>query len=1699
MINEAIQRRDFATLVFGITDGWWRFRDEGRRLPHSPLLDLEGWRVALAEAGFTEVVAMPGPGDAPAQAVLTAIAAEEAALRQAHPAPVRAAARPASPAPATAPGAAPAAARMAVRRALAEALRVPLDEIEDARSFVELGVDSIVGVDLAERLSRRLGVAVPVVALFDHPSVAALAAHIATEHESLLRAPEAIATVGAEARRAETQAVAGTTVPPGRDAASQSRAEVPIAVVGMAGRFPGARDLAGFWRNLRDGVASISDPPPGRWPRARGAPDFPAGGAWRRGGFLDTVDRFDPLPFEMSGTEADYTDPQARLFFTTAWHAFEDAGYGPAWLDGRSCGVFVGVAAGDYPAGALPGEPPPPHAFLGNAQSVLAGRLAYLLNLRGPALAVDTACSSSLVALHLACRSIAARECEIALAGGVFATSTPAFHYLTGALGMTSPTGATYAFDDRADGFVPGEGVGALVLRRLDEAVAGGDHIWGVIRATGTNQDGRTLGPTAPSARAQADLVADVLARAGLPASALDYVEAHGTGTRLGDPVEVEALARVLRNDGATAPGACVLGSVKTNIGHAGPAAGVAGVIKVLLALAHDEIPPSLNFSVPNRHIDLTGDSPLAVCDRSHPWPRRPERPRVAGVSAFGLSGTNAHALIEEAPRTALRGPEPEGPFVFPLSGRTPEALARRAAELAAWLDGPGLDARLADVAYTLAVGRRHMACRLGVVAADREALRAALKGAAHASPAGTAPPRTSSEAPMATVTAGARSVAVAVLGDSASIQALGEAYEAGAEVDWLALYDGTGLHRVSLPTYPFAEARHWVRLAEGADEAPAPNPVRIFAPAWAPEHARPERPLPASVLVLDRQGDLAAALAGRVPLAHRPVAGSLPTPFGSHPAVVVRPDAVADDAVTVAEGLLTMARAALAGAAAAEAGAPQRLLVIAQDGDEIAAEALTAFAALGAALGTAGSPLAWTALRVPAEATAADIAEAVLAELRVEPAAAEVRVDPRGARTVRRVRSVPPITPSATLAAGSVCWIAGGAGALGRMLAGHLIWRHGARVVLSSRHPAAGLPAGAEALPCDVTEPAAVERAAAEIRARHGRIDAVFHLAGKMRAAPLATAEPAALRAVLATKMAGAINLDRATASDRLAVFVLYSSLAAELGDFGQGDYAMANRFFAGFAAFRAAEARAGRRYGRSLSLAWPLWQEGALAPAGAGRDAVEAATGLGALESEAGLAALDRLLGAPDGHWIVLPEGTRDPFIEQPAASAAPPLQGPASVPSALRERLRALLAAQLGLPATDIADDAPFGTLGLDSLHIRGFADSVSKALEVDVPPTDLFRANTVAALARHLAPAVSAEPLRTPPAPVTVRATPAASLAVAVRTERRAEPIAIIGMAGRFPGAPDLDAFWEALHTGRDLVTEVPPDRWDWRAQGRAGILSGETEVPRWGGFITDVDRFDAAFFGVSPREAAFLDPQARLLLETAWHALEDAAVPPSTLAGTAVGVFVGSQLNDYAEIIGDAAGEAAPQAVLGNTRTMLANRLSFLLDLRGPSEAVDTACSASLVARASRGPCAARRGMRARPRGRRAPDADAARAGAGHGLGMLSPTGRCRTFDAGADGYVRGEGVGVVVLKPLAEARGGRRSCARRDPGQRREPWRPRAAVSTAPNPDAQSALVAGVLGRVDVPDRHDRLRRGARHGHGARRSDRGGRAAARLH
>ena len=368
-------------------------------------------------------------------------------------------------------------------------------------------------------------------------------------------------------------------------------------MIGLAARYADAGDLAAFRHMLREGRSGIGEVPPSRW-RADPGPDGQPDPFQRWGGFLANAEGFDPLALRISGKEAELTDPQHRVFLMEAWHALEDAGYGEAALDGRRCGVFVGAHGGDYTHRMVQaGIAPQAFAFMGNAASILAARIAYMLNLKGPAMAIDTACSSSLVAVHLACRSLLDDECDMALAGGVFVSTTKGFVVAAGTAGMLSPNGRCATFDAAADGFVPGEGTGAVVLKRLDRALADGDHVDAVIVASGVNQDGKTNGITAPSPESQAALIRETYRRNGIDPRRIGYVEAHGTGTPLGDPIEIEGLSRAWA-DWPMPRGGAAVGSVKTNIGHAAHAAGIAGFIKAVLAVRDGEIYPSLHFRV---------------------------------------------------------------------------------------------------------------------------------------------------------------------------------------------------------------------------------------------------------------------------------------------------------------------------------------------------------------------------------------------------------------------------------------------------------------------------------------------------------------------------------------------------------------------------------------------------------------------------------------------------------------------------------------------------------------------------------------------------------------------------------------------------------------------------------------------------------------------------------------------------------------------------------------------------------------------------------------------------------------------------------------------------------------------------------------------------------------------------------------------
>ncbi|ESQ08587.1 MAG: hypothetical protein N838_21930, partial [Thiohalocapsa sp. PB-PSB1] len=461
-----------------------------------------------------------------------------------------------------------------------------------------------------------------------------------------------------------------------------------IAIIGMSGIFPDAGDVHAYWDNLRQGRDSVREIPAERWGlEGFYDPDVstPNRSYSKWGGFLSGIDQFDPLFFSISPREAELMDPQQRLFLQVAWQALEDAGYSPQRLKNSKCGVFVGCWGGDYRNIVSEQRIPPDlYFFSGNAAPILAARISYLLDLKGPSMAIDTACSASLVAIHEACESIWQGTSRMALAGGVTLQTTKEFHILTSKANMLSKDGKCFAFDHRANGFVPGEAVGAVLLKPLQDAERDGDHIYAVIKGSGINQDGKTNGITAPSAPSQTELECEVYDRFGIHPESISYIEAHGTGTQLGDPIEIQALTDAFRRY-TSDTGYCAIGSVKTNIGHTQLAAGMAGLIKILLCMQHRKLVPSLHYEEANGHIDFV-DSPFYVNTEYRDWQAHSGEPRRAAISAFGFSGTNAHLVIEEyAPPPLDRGAH-ETQIII-LSARSKPRLQAYARRLCDFID----------------------------------------------------------------------------------------------------------------------------------------------------------------------------------------------------------------------------------------------------------------------------------------------------------------------------------------------------------------------------------------------------------------------------------------------------------------------------------------------------------------------------------------------------------------------------------------------------------------------------------------------------------------------------------------------------------------------------------------------------------------------------------------------------------------------------------------------------------------------------------------------------------------------------------------------------------------------------------------------------------------------------------------------------
>ena len=596
---------------------------------------------------------------------------------------------------------------------LSELLEIEANEIDVEEPFASYGLGSTELVSLSGDLAQWLGRDLPAELAYEFPTIEALARGLADSSSP-----------------AQPDAAASQVREPSAEA---------IAIIGIGCRFPGAPDARAFWNLLRNAVDAIREVPADRFDlRDFYDPDPAAPGkiVTRWGGFIEHVDQFDAHFFGISPREAARMDPQQRLLLELTWEALEDAGQVREHLAGTPTGVFIGISNNDYGRIQFNDlDRIDAYAGTGNALSIAANRISYVFDFRGPSIAIDTACSSSLVAVHQACNSLRSGESTLALAGGVNLILSPAITINFTKAGAMAPDGRCKAFDARADGYVRSEGAGVVVLKPLSRALADRDPIYAVIRGTAVNQDGRSNGLMAPNPQAQEAVLREAYRRAEVSPGDVQYVEAHGTGTLLGDPIEAKALGAVLALD-RPLNRPCLLGSVKTNLGHLEAAAGIAGLIKVALALQHREIPPSLHFEEPNPHIPFD-QLPLRVNTTLCPWPAQPDTALLAGVSSFGFGGTNVHLVVQGAPQSdsemhAAQGengkPDATSTYLLPLSARSAPALQSLARSYHDFLIDPQLTAPAYDICYTAGARRSHHEYRLAATGNSASQLADALE-----------------------------------------------------------------------------------------------------------------------------------------------------------------------------------------------------------------------------------------------------------------------------------------------------------------------------------------------------------------------------------------------------------------------------------------------------------------------------------------------------------------------------------------------------------------------------------------------------------------------------------------------------------------------------------------------------------------------------------------------------------------------------------------------------------------------------------------------------------------------------------------------------------------------------------------------------------------------------------------------------------
>ncbi|MCI5116355.1 MAG: amino acid adenylation domain-containing protein [Candidatus Electrothrix sp. LOE1_4_5] len=1171
-----------------------------------------------------------------------------------------------------------------------------------------------------------------------------------------------------------------------------------IAVIGMSGQFPDAQNVNEYWTNLATGRDSVVEIPEDRWPIDQfydPDPEKPNRSYSKWSGLLDNFDKFDPSFFKISPREAELMDPQQRLFLQEAWRALEDAGYSPQSLDGKKCGVFVGCSTGDYQHQFADNQIfPQAYSLLGNITSVLASRISYLLNLKGPSIAIDTACSSSLVAIHLACESIRSGISEMALAGGVMIYSTPFNFIWASKMGILSPEGRCKTFDQHADGIAISECVGAVILKPLDTALTSGDNIIGVIKGTGINQDGNTdPGITAPSASAQAELENEIYRKYNIHPESISYLETHGTGTVLGDPIEIDGLTQAFRKD-TQKKQYCAIGSVKTNIGHTQIAAGIAGFIKLLLCLKHKKLVPSLHFEKENEHLNLS-ESPFYVNTELKDWTTLQGTPRRAALSSFGFSGTNAHLVVEEyiSQRSSSHIVE-NVPQLIVLSAANEKRLQLYAQKIRDFLNieaSCSVQFSFADFAYTLQVGREAMTERLALIADSSEKavekLTQYIEGNIN-------------QLYRANVKSnGTHSKYLHEGGKGKELDKIAQQWVTGQEIDWELLHKERTPQRLSLPTYPFAKEHYWIPVNEShpkktVDSSTNSDYVSVstsqpfcnaetlcYQTWWEPQvQASCSSSLaPLGIVLLfdldeTRYSNFKVHFGNDVILVtpgehYQKLAYNMYTINPHHPEDYRQLLASLNHEPSYIVHLWSQSQFS-----SAELNFQLKLsifsifyltqaLLLMQPKKQVqllyvhlaSKELQPHHASLSGFINTVHQESSKLSYKTVALSSLENISKIVLDEFQTPDTQIWYKEGHRWIKKLQLFEGANKKNSSYLLKENGVYLITGGAGGLGLVFAEYLAKNFKARLILTGRSPLSqkqedkinvlnALGAKVVYKRTDVSKRVAVNSLISQIKSEFNVLNGIIHGAGIIKNALITQKTTEDIDAVLAPKVYGTVYLDEATQNEPLDFFVLFSSVIAIMDNIGQGDYAYANAFMDHFAEKREQLRITGKRFGKTLSINWPLWQQGGMQVDHQTEKWLADTMGMFAISNDMGVKTFLQGLESETSQLIVI-EGDRkkitkalgsEDAVLDSACKALSKTHTEKNQSEELQQTLLEIVSSTLKIDKDAIDLNEDISNYGADSITSIMIANQINERYAIDLSATLLFDYPSLSSLTQFL---------------------------------------------------------------------------------------------------------------------------------------------------------------------------------------------------------------------------------------------------------------------------------------------------------------------------------------------------------------------------